>query len=109
MFWTVMFEYDGRIVVVILIDVYIGRLLRGVYVIVPASVAVIIIIVAVFIIFSGDVVLVSLVIVWLGVRDFMLQSIEEFQSDGGFPCDPPESFSIPGWDNLPSGRYLGSI
>ena len=62
----------------------------GVYVIVPASVSGIIIFVTIFIIFSRDVVLVSLVSVWFGVRDFMLHSIKDFQSDGVFPREPPD-------------------
>ena len=70
MVWTGGVEYDVRFVVVISIDI--GRLLRRVYVIVPASVSVIIIIVAIFIILSRYAVLVSLLIVWFGVRDFIL-------------------------------------
>ena len=70
MVWTGGVEYDVRFVVVISIDI--GRLLRRVYVIVPASVSVIIIIVAIFIIFSRYAVLVSLLIVWFGVGDFIL-------------------------------------
>ena len=48
-------EYDGRIVIII--GANISRLLWGVYIIVPASIAAIIIIVDVFIIFYRDVVL----------------------------------------------------
>ena len=70
MVWTGGVEYDVRFVVVISIDI--GRLLRRVYVIVPASVSVIIIIVAIFIILSRYAVLVSLLIVWFGVGDFIL-------------------------------------
>ena len=73
MFWNGWVEYDGLVVIVIGVDI--GRLLRGVYISFPASVAVIIVIVAISVIFSRDIVLVSLVIVWFGVGDFMLQSI----------------------------------
>ena len=61
MFCTGRVEYYVRVVIVI--GIYIGRLLQGVYVIVPAFVAAIIIIVAILIIFSRDLVLVILVIV----------------------------------------------
>ena len=67
MVWAGRVEYGGRIIIVI--GVNIGRLLRRVYVIVPASIAVL---VAILITFSRDVVLVGLVIFWFGVRDFML-------------------------------------
>ena len=87
MFWTGRVEYDGRIIIVI--GVNISRLLWGVYVIFPLSVSDTIIIVAIFIIFSRDIVLVSIVIVWFGVGDFILKSIEDFQSDGGLSHEPP--------------------
>ena len=88
MFWTIRVEYDERVVIVIGVDI--GRLLRGVYVIVPASVAIIIIIVAIYIIFSRAAFLVILVIVWFGIGYFMLKSIEDFQSDGGLLRKPPD-------------------
>ena len=87
MLWTGRVEYDGRFAIAIGVDI--GRLLREVYVIFPASFAVITIVVAIFVIYSGDVVLVSPVIVWFDTRDFMLQYIKDFQSDGGSLHEPP--------------------
>ena len=91
MFCTNRVEYDGRVIIFISIDI--GRILRGIYVIVPASISVIIIIFAICIIFSRNEVLLSLVIVWFSVRDFMLQSIEYFQIDGGSPHEPPNQLA----------------
>ena len=85
---TFRFEYYGRVIIVISVDI--GRLLLRVYTIVPTFVSIIIIIVVIFIIFSRYVVLVIFVIVWLGVRDFMLQSVKDFQSNRVSPCEPSE-------------------
>ena len=87
MFWTGRVEYYGRIFIVV--GVVIRRLLRRFYVIFPASIAAIVIIVDIFIIFSRDLLLVCLVIFWFCIRYFMLYSIKEFQSDGGSQCNPP--------------------
>ena len=70
MVWTKRVEYNGHVVIVI--GVYIGRILQRVYVIVPDSIAVIVFIVAILIIFARDTVLVGLIIFWFVVRDFML-------------------------------------
>ena len=70
MVWTKRIEYNGHVVIVI--GVYIGRILQRVYVIVPDSVAVIVFIVAILIIFARDIVLVGLIIFCFFVRDFML-------------------------------------
>ena len=93
-------EYNGRVVIVIGVDIL--RLLQRFYVIAPASVAVIIIIVAIFIIFYRDIVLVSLFIVWFGVGNFMLQYIKYFQSDGGLPRKPPDQL-----ENASGEQYRG--
>ena len=75
MVWTIRVEYDVRAIIFVGVDI--SRLLLRVYVIVPAFVSIIIIIVVyIFVIFSIDVVLFSLVVVWLGVREFMLRSIK---------------------------------
>ena len=81
MFCTGRVEYDGR--VIILIGVNIGRIFLRVYVIVPASVAAIIIVIVIFIILSRDVVLISLDIVWIGVGVFMMKYIKDFQRNWG--------------------------
>ena len=65
MVWTGRVEYDGRVIIFIGVDI--GRILWRFYVIVTASVAVIIILVTIFIILSRGVVLVSFIIVWFGV------------------------------------------
>ena len=61
MVWTGRVDYDGRVVIVISVNT--SRLLRRVYVIVPTSVAIIIIVVDILIILSRNAVLVSLVTV----------------------------------------------
>ena len=70
MVWTGRVEYDGRVIIFIGVDI--GRLLRRVYVILPASVATTVIVVAILVILSRDVVLVGLAIVWFIVREFVL-------------------------------------
>ena len=70
MVWTKRVDYNGH--VVIFIGVNIGRILQRVYVIVPDSIAVIVFIVAILIIFARDTVLVGLIIFWFFVREFML-------------------------------------
>ena len=88
MVWTGRGEYDGRVIIFIGVDI--GRLLRRVYVILPASVATTVIVVAILVILSRDVVLVSLTIFWFGIEDFMLQSIKNFQINGGSLRKPPD-------------------
>ena len=83
MVWTGRVEYDGCIVIII--GVNIVKISRRVYVIDPASIYVIITVITIFIIFSRDVVIVSLIIFWFGVRNFILQSIKDLKSDGGSP------------------------
>ena len=63
-----------------------------VYIVVRASVVIIIIIVNAVIIFSGNVILVRIVIVWICVGDFVLQSVKKFYIDGVSPHDPSEQF-----------------
>ena len=70
MVWTKRVEYNGHVVIVI--GVNIGRILQRVYVIVPDSIAVIVFIVAILIIFARDIVLIGVIIFWFVVRDFML-------------------------------------
>ena len=70
MVWTGRVEYDGRVIIFIGVDI--GRLLRRVYVILPASVVTTVIVVAILVILSRDVVLVGLAIVWFIVREFVL-------------------------------------
>ena len=77
----------GRVVIVI--SIKIGRLLLRFYLIVPALDVIIIIIIAV-IILSEDVVLIGLVIVWIGIREFMLHSVKDFQSNGGSMQENPD-------------------
>ena len=79
-------EYDGRNVIVIGVDIV--RPLLRVYVVVPASAVIIIIIIV--IIFSRGVVFIGLVIVRIFVGDFESQSTKEFQSNRGFPREPPD-------------------
>ena len=81
-------EYGGHVFIVI--GVNIVRILLRVYFIVPDSVTSIVPIVSIFIIFYRGVVLVSLVIVWSDTRDFMLQSIKDFQIYGGPMHKPPD-------------------
>ena len=69
MVYTVRVECDGRVVIVIGDNV--SELLLRFYVIVPASVVVIIFIV---VIFSRDVFLVGLVILWIGIGEFIMQA-----------------------------------
>ena len=88
MVWTGRVDYDGRVVIVIGVDI--DRILLRVYIIVPTSITIIIIIVTIFIIFSRDLFLVSPVIVWLGIGDFILQYIKDFQSDRGLLREPPD-------------------
>ena len=91
MVWTGRVKYDGRVAIVVGIDI--GMILRRFYDIIPASVAIITIIVVIFIIFSRYEVLVSLFIVWFDAGYFMLQYIKDLQSDGGSTRKPPDQLA----------------
>ena len=67
MVWTIRVDYDGRVVIVIGINIV--RRLLAVYSFVPAFVVVIVVIVVV-VVLSSDVVLIGLVIFWLVIREF---------------------------------------
>ena len=74
-------EYDGRVVIIIGVDMTVC--------VVASTSFIIIIIIIVVIILSRDVFLISLAFIWTGIRDFKSQSVKDFQSDRGSPREPP--------------------
>ena len=73
---------DYNVHVVIVIGFNIGGILLSVCVIVPASVIIITIVVIICIIFYRNAFLIVVAVVWICVGNFMLQSVNYFQSYG---------------------------
>ena len=101
MVWNGRVEYDDHAVISI------GVITSRRYLVVSPASVVIIIVIIVIITLSRDVFLIGLVIVWIGVGEFKLQYIKDFQSDRGSLREPPNQLANTSGERQDGPREVG--